>query len=64
MNRLRLKSGFSLQEMSSLTGWAEVELQKKLSQAVRQGLLTERHHLIQVTELGHRFLNDLLSLFL
>ena len=64
MNRLRLKTGFALPELATLTETPAAELSPLFEQAISQGLLTENREIIRPTELGHRFLNELLSQFL
>lgn len=64
MNRLRLMSPFTLQDFTDKTGLKSHEISEALKQAKAKQLLTENTGHWQVTALGHRYLNDLLSLFL
>ncbi len=67
MNRLRLFSPFTLTEFEQRTGVKQQLILPKLQQAQQKGLLTsydEKQEIWQVTSNGHRFLNDLLAIFL
>ncbi len=67
MNRLRLFSPFTLTEFEQRTGVKQQLILPKLQQAQQKGLLTsydEKQEIWQVTNNGHRFLNDLLAMFL
>lgn len=68
MNRLRLFSPFTLSEFEQRTGVKKQLILPKLQQAQQQGLLIpvkqSNNSAWQVTSKGHRFLNDLLALFL
>ncbi len=67
MNRLRLFSPFTLTEFEQRTGVKQQLILPKLQQAQQKGLLTshdEKQEIWQVTSNGHRFLNDLLAMFL
>ena len=67
MNRLRLVSAFTLDEYQAATGLPVQTILPKLQLAKAKGLManpdgnTEQW---QVTKLGHRYLNDLLEMFL
>lgn len=63
MNRLRLHEAFDIREYTDFTGQHLSELEQQLEQAKNQGLLQQNDNLWQVTAKGHRFLNDLLQLF-
>ena len=64
MNRLRLFEAVPIAEFTLRTGLPLEPLQAPLEQAVRQGLLRVEADHWHVTELGHRYLNQLLTLFL
>ena len=66
MNRLRLFSTFSLDEYQAHTGLNCESIISALIQAEQQGLMlsTNNQQQWQVTSQGHRYLNDLLTLFL
>ena len=68
MNRLRLFSPFTLNEFEQRTGINSQAILPQLQQAKQQGLLIpikqSNTDAWQVTNKGHRFLNDLLALFL
>jgi len=64
MNALRLSDGFPLPLFAERTGLAITAAEKPLAQAEARGLIVRDHAHVQPTELGRRFLNDLLQLFL
>lgn len=64
MNQLRLYSPFKLTHFENSTGLNSQVIQSQLQQAKNKGLLIETNNYWQVTQLGHRYLNDLLALFL
>lgn len=64
MNRLRLHSGFSLTEFQSRTGLKEQAILPTLQQAQAKQLMEFDGKLWSVSKLGHRYLNDLLEMFL
>ncbi len=67
MNRLRLREGFTMQKLYDQTGLSAAttgQLADKLQQAQSKKLLEYNQGSYFVTELGHRFLNDLISIFL
>ncbi|MCH2057048.1 MAG: radical SAM family heme chaperone HemW [Thalassotalea sp.] len=64
MNQLRLREAFPISRFSETTGLETKLLDKPLSQALIKGLLSTSHDNWQVTPLGHRYLNDLLEMFL
>ncbi|QDP00419.1 radical SAM family heme chaperone HemW [Thalassotalea sp. PS06] len=64
MNRLRLFKPFSLSDYQQATGLGADSIDDALQQACGKGLLEARNNHFQVTPQGHRYLNDLLSLFL
>jgi coproporphyrinogen III oxidase-like Fe-S oxidoreductase len=45
-------------------GMARIAVLKKLDEAERRGLIVRDHERVTPTELGRRFLNDLLQIFL
>ena len=69
MNRLRLFSSFTLVDYQQRTGLATSTILPTLQQAQKKELMSCTNNLStngkwQVTPLGHRYLNDLLELFL
>jgi len=64
MNALRLNEGVSSSLFLERTGQPLSVIAKPLQQAVDKGLLHWDHAVIRPTELGRRFLNDLLAMFL
>ena len=66
MNRLRLFSSFKLDEFQQRTGLPASKVLTSLQQAQQQGLVCSQHNQQhwQVTTMGYRYLNDLLSYFL
>jgi len=66
MNRLRLFSAFDLNEYQARTGLPLASILPKLEQAQQNGFLSSKNNKQhwQVTSHGHRYLNDLLTVFL
>ncbi|TKB47118.1 radical SAM family heme chaperone HemW [Thalassotalea mangrovi] len=64
MNRLRLFKPFDLQDFQQTTGLSAGILTQPLQEGLSKGLLQENAGQYQVTPHGHRYLNDLLALFL
>ncbi len=64
MNALRLPEGFPVGSFVERTGLQIAAAEKPLTQAERRGLIVRDHERIRPTDLGQRFLNDLLQLFL
>lgn len=64
MNALRLTDGVESALFAERTGQPLSLIQRRLQAAEARGLLAWDAHRIRPTELGHRFLNDLLALFL
>jgi oxygen-independent coproporphyrinogen-3 oxidase len=64
MNALRLTGGFETRLFEERTGLALAVVAKELEQAERRGLIARDPLRIAPTDLGRRFLNDLLQLFL
>lgn len=64
MNALRLNQGFVLQEFVDRTGLSAELLEKPLSQCIELGLLRFEHgERVCTTDLGRRYLNDVLQRF-
>ena len=64
MNALRLPEGFPVGSFVERTGLQIAVAEKPLAQAEARGLIVRDHERIRPTDLGQRFLNDLLQLFL
>lgn len=64
LNALRLVDGFSLTEFEARTGLAAATIAPPLQMAVAQGWLDIDHGHVRPTELGRRFTNDVVALFL
>jgi oxygen-independent coproporphyrinogen-3 oxidase len=64
MNALRLPEGFPVSLFAERTGLQIALAEKPLREAEARGLIVRDHERIQPTDLGQRFLNDLLQLFL
>jgi len=64
MNALRLTEGFPVAMFSERTGLSISAIEAQLSQAESRGLIERDHIAIRPTELGRRFLNDLIEIFL
>jgi oxygen-independent coproporphyrinogen-3 oxidase len=64
MNLLRLTEGFETRLFSERTGLLLARIEPELKQAEARGLIERSLTHIRPTELGRRFLNDLLTLFL
>ncbi len=64
MNALRLAEGFPVSSFAERTGLQIAAAEKLLREAEARGLIVRDHEHIRPTELGQRFLNDLLQLFL
>lgn len=63
MNNLRLHEGFTPALFRERTGLALTQVQAQLDVAIARGLLEVAGEAIRPTELGRRFLNDLLGIF-
>lgn len=63
MNALRLRHGFDSQLFPLRTGLPLSQIEQPLAEATAKGLLEERDGVIRPTELGFRFLNDLIGVF-
>ncbi len=64
MNALRLNRGFEAVLFEERTSLPLLSIRRELEEAERRGLLLRDHRRIAPTELGRRFLNDLLEIFL
>ncbi len=64
MNALRLNGGFDSVLFQERTSLPLLAIRRELEQAERRGLLMRDHQRIAPTQLGQRFLNDLLEIFL
>lgn len=63
MNALRLNGGFELELFQARTGLNIASILSQLEVAESRGLLTRDHRRAAPTQLGRRFLNDLIGLF-
>lgn len=63
MNVLRLKTSAAKQQFCDYTGLSLDQVATQISSAVQKGLLSESQDSWLVTNKGHRYLNDLLELF-
>jgi oxygen-independent coproporphyrinogen-3 oxidase len=63
MNALRLSGGFRLTLFEERTGLPLNTVLPELEEAERRGLIERDHAHVRPTELGRRFLNDLLQIF-
>jgi oxygen-independent coproporphyrinogen-3 oxidase len=64
MNALRLNEGFDSMLFEERTSLPLLGIQRELAEAERRSLLTRDHQRIVPTQMGQRFLNDLLEIFL
>lgn len=64
MNALRLIDGFNSDLFQERTGLPLITIQKTLKQATKLGLIKQSDRMIQPTNKGQRYLNDLLTMFL
>ena len=64
LNALRLVGGFTLAEFEARTGLAAHAIDAELDTALARGWVTREHGRIVPTELGRRFTNDVIGLFL
>lgn len=64
LNLLRLREGFALRDFSARTGLAPESIAPALQQALARGWLEQHDGRIVPTELGRRFTNDVVELFL
>ncbi len=63
MNALRLDREISIELFESRTGLSFSCIEKPIKQAINLNLITQKNHVIQLTEQGKLFLNDILMLF-
>jgi putative oxygen-independent coproporphyrinogen III oxidase len=64
LNALRLNEGFDASLFNERTSLSLLGIQRELNEAQQRGLLFRDHQRIAPTQLGQRFLNDLLEIFL
>ena len=64
LNALRLNGGFEMREFVARTGLDGNTIAAPLAQAQQRGWLTQDAEQIRATELGKRFLNDVIASFL
>ena len=64
LNALRLKKGFRLIDFSQRTGLSTEHLLGTVKNAAKQGLLNFSNNQVRTTDLGYRFLDDVIALFL
>ncbi len=64
MNALRLCEGIPVNLFEQRTGLSFAVLSQYLQQAEQRGLITRDFRWLKPTQLGQRFLNDLLQIFL
>jgi oxygen-independent coproporphyrinogen-3 oxidase len=64
LNALRLRDGFDSALFAERTGLPITQIEPRLQEAQQKGLLEWSLHRIKPTELGYRYLNDVLALFL
>lgn len=64
LNALRLVDGVPLRDFAARTGLALDDISAPLRQAIALGWLHEDANMLRTTELGQRFLNDVIELFM
>ena len=64
LNALRLKNGFRLIDFSQRTGLSTEHLLGTVENAAKEGLLNISNNQVRATDLGYRFLDDVIALFL
>lgn len=64
MNTLRLNQGIAKPQFTARTGLPVTGIQNNIDTAVARGLMVDSSRTFQATNLGRRFLNDLLQLFM
>ncbi|WP_440615823.1 radical SAM family heme chaperone HemW [Cysteiniphilum sp. 6C5] len=64
LNALRLQRGFSISQFEQATGLSIDAIASQLNEAIARELLKKKSQHLIPTELGQRFLNDLLHIFL
>ena len=64
LNALRLKNGFRLMDFSQRTGLSTECILGTVNDAEKRGLLNISNNRVKATDLGYRFLDDVIALFL
>ena len=64
LNALRLNAGFPLVDFAARTGLALADIAPVLEHATARGWIQTEHGQVRASELGRRFLNDVISSFL
>ena len=64
LNALRLVDGFSLNDFEYRTGLSRTDIAAELNTAIDQQWLSQDGDWVKPTELGMRFANDVMALFL
>ena len=64
LNTLRLNAGFPLADFAARTGIALADIEPALDQAIARGWIQVEREQILASELGRRFLNDVIASFL
>ena len=64
LNRLRLFEPIPFAEFESYTGLSTEQIESSVTEAIDKKLLTKNATCWQVTTLGHRYLNELLTIFM
>jgi len=64
LNALRLREGFPLADFEARTGLARATIAPKLADLSERGLLDVAEEWVRPSELGWRFLNDVMAVFL
>ena len=64
LNALRLNAGFALADVQARTGLPESAIARALTDAQARGWLEREARHVRTTELGRRFLNDVIASFL
>ena len=64
LNALRLNEGFALSEFEARTGLSHDAIAGELGRALEHGWITIDAGRVVPTELGRRFTNDVIELFL
>lgn len=64
LNRLRLFQPIPFTEFEAYTGLSVASIDQAIEEAIRKKLLTKNNDSWEVTTLGHRYLNELLNLFI
>ena len=64
LNALRLNAGFGLDAFEARTGLSRADIASQLAQARTRGWIGDDDTRVVPTELGRRFTNDVIALFL